>query len=188
MARLDPVPQAARRWSTRAWLWLLRRTFGRELRPYPVLAHAPKVVGNLLLMNALFERGDWTLPVELRKLVHLRVATIVGCEFCKDILSAAGRKHGAGGKVDDIANWATAPAFTERERAALGYAEMVTISPSDISDAQFADLRRWFSDREIVELTAQASFEGFRARLARSLRIEADGFAALPPAQLPSAL
>src|SRR5262249_28330802 len=100
MARLDPGPQAARRWSTRAWLWLLRRTFGRELRPYPVLAHAPKVVGNLLLMNALFERGDWTLPVELRKLVHLRVATIVGCEFCKDILSAAGRKHGAGGKVD----------------------------------------------------------------------------------------
>jgi len=188
MARLDPVPQAARRWSTRAWLWLLRRTFGRELRPYPVLAHAPKVVGNVLLMNVLFERGDWTLPVELRKLVHLRVATVIGCEFCKDILSAAGRKHGAGRKVDDIASSSTAPAFTDRERAALDYAEMVTVSPSDISDAQFADLRRWFSDREVVELTAQASFEGFRARLARSLRIEADGFAALPPEQLPSAL
>src|SRR5262245_54476049 len=165
MARLDPVPQTARRWSTRAWLWFMRRMFGRELRPYPVLAHAPKVVSNLMLMNALFERGDWMLPVGLRKLVQLRVATVVGCEFCKDILSAAGRKHGMGRNVDDVASGGTAASLSERERAALDYAEMVTISPSDISDAQFGDLRRWFSDREIIELTAQASFEGFRARI-----------------------
>lgn len=188
MARLDPVPVGARRWSTRLWLWILRRTFGRELRPYPVFAHAPKVVGNVMLMNLLFETGDWTLPFELRKLVHLRVATLIGCEFCKDIIGAIGRKHGAGGKVDEIANYATAPVFSERERAALGYAEMVTIAPSDISDAQFAELRRLFSDREIVELTAQASFEGFRARMGRSLRIEDDGFGKLPTDQLPAAM
>jgi len=188
MARLDPVPPGARRWTTRAWLWLLRRTFGRELRPYPVLAHAPKVVGNLLLMNVLFETGDWTLPLELRKLVHLRVATTIGCEFCKDILAAGSRKHGAGDKVDQVERYATSPAFSERERAALDYAEMITLSPTDISDAQFAELRRWFSDREIVELTAQASFEGFRARLGRSLRIEDDGFATMPSERLPAAL
>ena len=188
MARIDPVPPAARRWSTRIWLWLLRRAFGRELRPYPVLAHAPKVLTNMMLMNLLFERGDWAQPLDLRKLVHLRVATLVGCEFCKDIIAAAGRKHGVGGKIDDLASWATASAFSERERAALGYAEMVTLSPSDVSDEQFAELRRWFSDREIVELTAQASFEGFRARIGRSLRIEGDGFAALPAERLPSAL
>ena len=188
MARIDPVPRESRRWSTRIWLWLLRRMFGKELRPYPIIAHAPKVLSNLVLMNVLFERGDWALPLDLRKLVQLRVATLVGCEFCKDILAAAGRKHGAGDKIDDLASWATASAFSERERAALGYAEMVTISPSDVSDEQFAELRRWFSDREIVELTAQASFEGFRARIGRSLRIEGDGFAQLPADQLPAAL
>jgi alkylhydroperoxidase family enzyme len=188
MARLDPVPAVAQRWSTRAWMWMMRRTFGRVLRPYPVLAHAPKVVTNLMLMNMLFEMGDWALPADLRKLVHMRVASLVGCEFCQDIIAAAGRKRGAGSKVDNVANWATHPDFTERERAALGYAEMVTMSPSDVSDAQFAELRRFFSDREIVELTAQASFEGFRARMGRALRIEPDGFKSLPVSQLPAAL
>jgi len=87
-----------------------------------------------------------------------------------------------------VADYATHPAFTERERAALAYAEMVTISPNDISDEQFAELRRHFTPRQIVEITAQAAFENYRARLNRSLRIEDDGFAAMPVAQLPKAL
>jgi alkylhydroperoxidase family enzyme len=105
-----------------------------------------------------------------------------------DINSAVGRKHGLGDKVDNIANWATHPGFTERERVALGYAEMVTISPTDISDEQFAELRHHFTDREIVELTAQASFEGFRARINRALRVEDDGFDRMPPDRLPKVL
>jgi hypothetical protein len=56
-----------------------------------------------------------------------------------------------------------------------------------VSDEQFAELRRHFSEREIVELTAQAAFENFRARFNRSLRIEDDGFAALPVERLPRA-
>jgi alkylhydroperoxidase family enzyme len=87
-----------------------------------------------------------------------------------------------------VADYARHPGFTARERAALAYAEMVTISPSDISDEQFAELRRHFSDREIVELTAQAAFENFRARFNRSLRIEDDGFAAMPVERLPKVL
>ena len=87
-----------------------------------------------------------------------------------------------------MADYATHPAFTERERAVLAYAEMVTISPNDISDEQFAELRRHFTPRQIVEITAQAAFENYRARLNRSLRIEDDGFAAMPVAHLPKAL
>ena len=87
-----------------------------------------------------------------------------------------------------MADYATHPGYTERERAALAYAEMVTISPNDVTDEQFADLRRHFSPREIVEITAQAAFENYRARLNRSLRIEDDGFAALPVEKLPKVL
>ena len=90
-------------------------------------------------------------------------------------------------KLQALDRYAEHPGFTERERAALAYAEMVTISPNDISDAQFADLRRHFNEREIVELTLQAAFENFRARANRSLRIEDDGFAKLPREKLPKA-
>ena len=91
-------------------------------------------------------------------------------------------------KLQAIDRYAEHPGFTERERVALAYAEMVTISPNDITDAQFADVRRHFTEREIVELTLQAAFENFRARANRSLRIEDDGFAKIPVAKLPRAL
>jgi alkylhydroperoxidase family enzyme len=105
-----------------------------------------------------------------------------------DINTAVGRKRGIPEeKLQAVDRWADHPGFSPRERAALGYAEMVTISPNDVSDDQFAELRRHFTDREIVELTVQAAFENFRARVNRALRIEDDGFARMPVEKLPKA-
>ena len=106
-----------------------------------------------------------------------------------DINTAVGRKRHIGDdKLQAIADYARHPGYSERERVALAYAEMVTISPNDVTDEQFAELRRHFTPRQIVEITAQAALENFRARVNRSLRIEADGFAAIPVDQLPRAL
>lgn len=54
---------------------------GREPRPDGVYAHARRVVPALTLMNVAFETGRWDLEPELRKLVHLRVAQVIGCVF-----------------------------------------------------------------------------------------------------------
>jgi alkylhydroperoxidase family enzyme len=105
-----------------------------------------------------------------------------------DINTAVGRKRGIPeDKLQAVDRYADHPGFTPRERAALAWAEMVTISPNDITDEQFAELRQHFSEREVVELTVQAAFENFRARVNRSLRIEDDGFAKMPVEQLPKA-
>src|SRR5215831_10063183 len=105
-----------------------------------------------------------------------------------DINTAVSRKHGVpDDKLEAIDRWAEHPGYSARERAALGYAEMITISPNDITDEQFAELRTHFSEREIVELTVQAAFENFRARANRALRIEADGWAKMPTDRLPKA-
>ena len=105
-----------------------------------------------------------------------------------DINTAVCRKQGIPeDKLEALDRYAEHPGFTERERAAIAWAEMVTISPNDISEAQFAELRRHFTDREIVELTAQAAFENFRARVNRSLRIDDDGFAKMSVHELPKA-
>ena len=99
-----------------------------------------------------------------------------------DINTAVCRKQGIPeDKLEALERYAEHPGFTERERAAIAWAEMVTISPNDITDEQFAALRRHFSEREIVELTAQAAFENFRARFNRTLRIESDDLAKRRP-------
>ena len=81
MARLPPAPPSTWSLATRACIALIRRLFGRVPRPYAVYAHAPRVVPTLTMMNAAFETGSWALEPTLRKLVHLRVARIVGCVF-----------------------------------------------------------------------------------------------------------
>jgi alkylhydroperoxidase family enzyme len=105
-----------------------------------------------------------------------------------DINTAVSRKRGvADSKLDALAHYADHPAFTERERAALAWAEMVTISPNDITDEMFAETRKHFSEREIVELSVQAALENFRARVNRALRIEDDGWAKVAVKELPKA-
>jgi hypothetical protein len=54
---------------------------GRDLTPYGVAAHAPRLVPALVAANIAFETGRWAIEPELRKLVHLRVASLIGCVF-----------------------------------------------------------------------------------------------------------
>jgi alkylhydroperoxidase family enzyme len=106
-----------------------------------------------------------------------------------DINLAVGRNVAiADDKLSALPQYGTDPRYTPRERAALAYAEMVTISPNDIDDELFAEVRRHFSEREVVEITAQAALENYRARINRALRIEDDGFAHMNAEELPSVL
>jgi len=81
MARLEPCPFATQSLATRACRWLMRRLMGRDTRPYGIWAWAPRAVPAAVLMNGIFETGTWAIEPALRKLVHLRVAQIVGCVF-----------------------------------------------------------------------------------------------------------
>jgi len=56
--------------------------------------------------------------------------------------------------LNAVAGWREAPFFTERERAALRWAELVSQIPAtDPSDEEFAKLRAHFSDEEIAALS-----------------------------------
>jgi alkylhydroperoxidase family enzyme len=54
--------------------------------------------------------------------------------------------------VQALANFADSPAFTRREKLALRFAERMALQHQQIDNAFFADLRREFSDAEIIEL------------------------------------
>jgi len=50
--------------------------------------------------------------------------------------------------------WSEAPFYSEKERAALAYTEALTrLGDHPVSDAVFDELKRLFSDEEIVDLT-----------------------------------
>lgn len=70
-----------------------------------------------------------------------------------------------------VAGWEASPLFDDRERAALAYADAMTITGRDVSDELFGRLRSAFSEDEIVELTAVVAWENASSKFNRALRI-----------------
>lgn len=91
----------------------------------------------------------------LKDLVRLRVSQINGCAFCLDMHAADARKAGeTDRRLATLAAWREAPFFTERERAALEWAESLTlVSQTHVPDAVWEAVRPHFNDAELVELT-----------------------------------
>jgi alkylhydroperoxidase family enzyme len=79
-------------------------------------------------------------------------------------------------KIRQVPEFTTSPLFTEIERAALSFAEAMTITGQKIDDALFARVRTHFSEAAVVELTAAVALENFRSKFNVALGIEAQGF------------
>ncbi len=107
-------------------------------------------------MNALQAQAEKTgLEKPLLELVRMRVSQVNGCAFCLDMHSKDAR---AGGESEQrlyvLDAWREAPFYSERERAALAWAEALTLIAVDHApDAVYEEARRVFSERQLVELT-----------------------------------
>jgi alkylhydroperoxidase family enzyme len=66
--------------------------------------------------------------------------------------------------------------FSEMERLVLEYADGMTRTPVEVSDALFVRLRERFTDAELVELTSAIAWENYRARFDHAFGIEAENF------------
>ena len=82
-------------------------------------------------------------------------------------------------KIRAVHDFATSALFDEVERAALAYAEAMTITGQRVDDALFARVRSHFSEAQVVELTAAVALENFRSKFNVALGIEAQGFCVL---------
>ena len=58
----------------------------------------------------------------------------------------------------------------------LEYADGMTRTPVEVSDALFARLREKFVEAELVELTSAIAWENYRARFDHAFGIEAENF------------
>jgi alkylhydroperoxidase family enzyme len=98
-----------------------------------------------------------------------------------DINSAVGRKLGVTDQqLAQLANFEQSELFSPVEKAILRYAQGMSRTPVDVSDALFAELQGYFNSAQLVELTAALALENYRARFNRALEIPSEGFCELP--------
>ncbi|MDQ2972655.1 MAG: carboxymuconolactone decarboxylase family protein [Pseudomonadota bacterium] len=91
----------------------------------------------------------------LLELVKMRVSQINGCAYCLDMHSKDARSAGESEqRLYTLNAWRETPFFSDRERAALAWTEALTwISENDVPDTLYAEARKHFSEKELVDLS-----------------------------------
>ena len=78
-------------------------------------------------------------------------------------------------KILALDDYATSPLYDEKERAALDYADRITVTDRDVDDELFDRLRRFFDEDALVELTATIAWENSSSKFNRALRVPSQG-------------
>src|SRR5215212_1223066 len=95
------------------------------------------------------------LEPSLLELVKLRASQINGCAYCLDMHTKDARARGESEqRLYLLDAWRECPFYSERERAALLWTEAVTLIADDrVPDAVYEEVRKSFSDDELLALT-----------------------------------
>jgi AhpD family alkylhydroperoxidase len=110
-------------------------------------------------MKALFGVGVYLAKSSVeQKLLHLiefRVSQINGCAYCLDMHSKDLRHEGeTEQRLYMLEAWRESPFYTDRERAALAWAEAVTlVADGHVPDEVYEEARKQFSEEELIDLT-----------------------------------
>ena len=99
--------------------------------------------------------AECAIEQSLRNLIKVRASQINGCAYCIDMHWKDARAKGESEqRLYGLSAWREAPYYSDRERAALAWAEELTlIADNRVSDEFYERTRRQFSEQEVVDLT-----------------------------------
>jgi AhpD family alkylhydroperoxidase len=131
---------------------------------------APEAI-KAFLGGAGYLEGSSIEP-RLRYLVQLRVSQINGCAYCVDLHTNQLRREGeTQQRIDCLVVWREVPFYDERERAALEWAEVVTlVKDTHAPDSAYEAVSAHFPEKELVDLTFVIADMNLWNRIAISFR------------------
>lgn len=118
-----------------------------------IMSASPGALQAMLGLATFLHRSGF--DKKLLDLINLRVSQINGCAYCIDMhwkdLRAAGENEQ---RLYGLDAWRESPYYTDRERAALAWAEAVTlVADTHVPDEVFEEAHRHFNDEELANLT-----------------------------------
>jgi uncharacterized peroxidase-related enzyme len=135
------------------------------------LAHRPAMLGNFLGFYASVGRS---LDRKLYEAVYLRVSLINGCHYCTQHHIQGAKRAGLTPEQMTTLKEGHYAGFDVPEQAALRYAEKLTRTPDGASDADFAELKKHFSDEQIVDLHMLIGLANLTNRVTGPLALEVE--------------
>jgi uncharacterized peroxidase-related enzyme len=152
----------------------LTQTFGHMPSFFATMARVPEALAHFMpLYGAVINKGS--VEAKYKELAYLKTAQINGCEYCFRAHSASSKKNGVTEEQIKALNfYVRSPAFDAKEKATILYAERVTRGASAIREGALQELKQYYNDDQIVELTLAICVANFTNRFNDALMTNPD--------------
>ncbi len=148
------------------------RARGNVPNMFRTMAHRPEILRTMIAhFEAILQTG--TVSLKLKELLIVRTSQINRCEYCLGSHTQIAEKLGwSREQLSDLANYAQREDFSPAEKAALRLAEQMTLDSDHIPEKDFAELRRFYDEGEIIELMAAIGLFNYFNRFNNALQME----------------
>ena len=140
----------------------VRKQWGRISHFSQVLAHQPAALAGWMLLK-------------IQQLVIIKTSALNQSAYCMSHNVPLGRKIGLTEAQINAAqgsDYMNSPDLDDRQKAAIRWAEAVTLLTARDDDAAFAAMKQHFSEKQIVELTVFCGMWNYSSRLCEALHVD----------------
>jgi uncharacterized peroxidase-related enzyme len=148
------------------------RERGNVPNMFRTMAHRPEIFETIIAhMEAVLNTG--TLPKRLKELVIVRTSQVNRTPYCLASHTAICKRLGWSDiQLEALGDADRSGEFSEAEKVAIHLAEAMTLDAHRYSDAEFARLRSFYSEGEVVELMAAIGLFNYFNRFNDLLEME----------------
>jgi uncharacterized peroxidase-related enzyme len=115
------------------------------------------------LARTIFQTQD--IDMQTKQLIALASSLSSGCKYCQAHTSHGAERAGANEeKIAEILNYAQSDHYSNQERAVLDLAFASGRTPNESNAQHFKELKKYFSDDQIIDIVSVISMFGFLNR------------------------
>jgi uncharacterized peroxidase-related enzyme len=163
-ARIEPLP-ADHNPDLKEAFAAYTRSLGFIPNSMLILQRKPKIVKAMAQLAASIWEPDGEVDRAFKRLVAHVASRTAGCQYCMAHTAGGALLHGVDpAKVAAVWDFRTSALYSEAEKVALDFAIAAAGQPNGVTEAMFADMRRHWSENQIVEIAAVVAVFGFLNR------------------------
>ena len=172
MPRIDPLPRQALG-EFESILSAVENRMGFVPNSQLILARRPEILRAFAQLGAAINGPSSTISPQLRNLVSQMASRAAGCGYCMAHTAHTAERVGiAAEKENALWEYETSPLFSQAERAALKVAQCAAQVPNAVTDDDFAELKRHYTEAQIVDIVAVIALFGFLNRFNDTMATE----------------
>jgi len=127
--------------------------------------HRPRIAYAFIEMNKAVMENKGRLSSALKRMIAYVSSNVTGCRYCQAHTIRAAERYGAKDEqLKYIWDYQTHPSFSPAERAALEYAVRCSTVPNSVDKNCEEELKKYWNDGEIVEITGVIALFGYLNR------------------------